>query len=149
MKKTILVICLTILVGAACAKKAEETAVMDNPFFSEFATPFGVPPFDLIKPEHYMPAFERGMAEQKKEIAAITSNPEPPTFANTVEALDRSGALLNKVAGVFNNMTSSNTNEELQKIDKALAPKLAQHGDDIAMDAALFARVKARETSSA
>ena len=143
MKKAVLIVCLSILVCAACGKKAGETTVMDNPFFSEFATPFGVPPFDLIKPEHYMPAFERGMAEQKKEVGAITSNAAPPTFANTVEALERSGALLNKVAGVFNNMTSSNTNEELQKIDKELAPKLAQHGDDIAMNAALFARVKA------
>lgn len=116
---------------------------MDNPFFSEFVTPFGVPPFDRIKPEHYMPAFDRGMAEQKKEVEDITSKAEPPTFANTVETLERSGGLLNKVAGVFNNMTSSNTNEELQKIDKELAPKLAQHGDDIAMNAALFARVKA------
>jgi peptidyl-dipeptidase Dcp len=143
MKKAVLIVCLSILVCAACGKKAEETAVMANPFFSEFATPFGVPPFDLIKPEHYMPAFDRGMAEQKKEVEVITSNAEPPTFANTVEALEISGALLNKVAGVFNNMTSSNTNEALQKIDKELAPKLAQHGDDIAMNAALFARVKA------
>ncbi|OGD27674.1 MAG: peptidase M3 [Candidatus Aminicenantes bacterium RBG_19FT_COMBO_65_30] len=143
MKKAILVICLSILVGAACGKKAEETTVMDNPFFSDFATPFGVPPFDLIKPEHYMPAFERGMAEQKKEIASITASVDAPTFANTVEALERSGALLNKVAGVFNNLKSSHTNEELQKIDQDLAPKLAKHGDDIAMDAALFARIKA------
>ena len=116
---------------------------MDNPFFSDFATPFGVPPFDLIKPEHYMPAFERGMAEQKKEIASITASVDAPTFTNTVEALERSGALLNKVAGVFNNLKSSHTNEELQKIDQDLAPKLAKHGDDIAMDAALFARIKA------
>jgi len=143
MKKAIMVLCLSILFYAACGKKAGETTVMANPFFSEFATPFGVPPFDLIKPEHYMPAFDRGMAEQKKEVEVITSNAEPPTFANTFEALERSGALLNKVAGVFNNLTSSNTNEELQKIDKELAPKLAQHGDDIAMNAALFARVKA------
>jgi peptidyl-dipeptidase Dcp len=116
---------------------------MDNPFFAAFATPFGVPPFDLIRPEHYMPAFERGMAEQKREIAAITASAEPPTFRNTLEALERSGALLNRVAGVFGNMTASHTNEALQKIDQELAPKLAQHGDDIAMDAALFARVKA------
>jgi peptidyl-dipeptidase Dcp len=143
MKKAVLIVCLAILVCAACGKKAGETTVMANPFFSEFATPFGVPPFDLIKSEHYMPAFDSGMAEQKKEVEVITSNAAPPTFANTVEALERSGALLNKVAGVFNNLTSSNTNEELQKIDKELAPKLAQHGDDIAMDAALFARVKA------
>ena len=116
---------------------------MDNPFFSEFGTPFGVPPFDRIKPEHFMPAFERGMAEQKKEVEAITLNAEPPTFANTVEALERSGALLNKVSGVFNSLKSAHTNEQLQKIVKDLAPKLAQHGDDIAMNAGLFARVKA------
>ena len=143
MKRAVLVLSLAILVCAACGKKAKETAVMDNPFFSEFDTPFGVPPFDLIKPEHYMPAYERGMAEQKKEVAAITANAEAPTFANTVEALERSGALLNKVAGVFGNLTSSHTSEELQKIEKDLAPKLAKHNDDIAMDAALFARVKA------
>jgi peptidyl-dipeptidase Dcp len=142
MKKMILLVCMVTLAVAACGKKAGETVVMDNPFFSDFATPFGVPPFDLIKPEHYVPAFERGMAEQKKEIAAITANPGPPTFANTVEALERTGVLLNKVAGVFNNMTSSNTNDALQEIDKQMAPRLAQHGDDIAMDAALFARVK-------
>src|SRR4030042_6658475 len=103
MKKAMLVIALSILVGAAGGKKAEETTVMDNPFFSDFATPFGVPPFDLIKPEHYMPAFERAMAEQKKEIASITSSAEPPNFANTVEDLERSGGLLNQVAGGFNN----------------------------------------------
>jgi peptidyl-dipeptidase Dcp len=143
LDKAILVMGLVVLAAAACAKKAGKAPVMDNPFFSEFATPFGVPPFDLIKPEHFLPAYERGMDEQKKEIAAITANAEPPTFANTVETLERSGALLSKVAGVFDNLTSSHTNEELQRIDKELAPKLAQHADDIAMDAALFARVKA------
>jgi peptidyl-dipeptidase Dcp len=143
MRRAAVVAGLVLLAVTACGKKAAETPAMDNPFFSEFATPFGVPPFDLIKPEHYMPAFERGMAEQKKEVAAITANAEAPTFANSVEALERSGALLNRVAGVFNNMTSSHTNEALQAIDKELAPKLAQHGDDIAMNAALFARIKA------
>ena len=143
MRRTAVVAALVVLALTACGKKAAETPAMDNPFFSEFATPFGVPPFDLIKPEHYMPAFERGMAEQKREVAAITASAEAPTFANTVEALERSGSLLNRVAGVFNNMTSAHTNEALQAIDKELAPKLAQHGDDIAMNAALFARVKA------
>ena len=143
MRRTAVVAALVVLALTACGKKAAETPAMDNPFFSEFATPFGVPPFDLIKPEHYMPAFERGMAEQKREVAAITASAEAPAFANTVEALERSGSLLNRVAGVFNNMTSAHTNEALQAIDKELAPKLAQHGDDIAMNAALFARVKA------
>ena len=143
MRRTAVVAALVVLALTACGKKAAETPAMDNPFFSEFATPFGVPPFDLIRPEHYMPAFERGMAEQKREVAAITASAEAPAFANTVEALERSGSLLNRVAGVFNNMTSAHTNEALQAIDKELAPKLAQHGDDIAMNAALFARVKA------
>ena len=143
MKRAALAVCLSILAVTACGRKAAETPAMDNPFFAAFATPFGVPPFDLIRPEHYMPAFERGMAEQKREIAVITASAAPPTFRNTVEALERSGALLNRVAGVFGNMTASHTNEALQKIDQDLAPKLAQHGDDIAMDAVLFARVKA------
>ncbi len=143
MKKTILVLGLAILAAAACGRKPAEKPVMDNPLFSDFATPFGVPPFAAIVPEHYVPAFERGMAEQKKEIAAITASAEAPTFANTVEALERSGAFLARVSGVFGNMTSSHTNEALQQIDKDMAPRLAQHGDDIALDAALFARVKA------
>ena len=143
MKRTILVFGLALLAVAACGRKPAEKPVMDNPLFSEFATPFGVPPFDAILPEHYVPAFERGMAEQKKEIAAITASAEAPTFANTVEALERSGAFLARVSGVFGNMTSSHTNEALQQIDKDMAPRLAQHGDDIALDAALFARVKA------
>ena len=141
--RAILVIGLAVLAGASCARKAAEAPVMDNPLVAEFATPFGVPPFDLIKNEHFPPAFAEGMAGQKREIEAITADPAPPTFANTVEALERSGGLLNKVAGVFYNLTSSHTNEELQRIDQELAPKLAQHADDIAMNAALFARVKA------
>ena len=106
MKRTIIVFGLALLAVTACGRKPAEKPVMDNPFFSEFATPFGVPPFDEIKPEHYMPAFERGMAEQKKEIAAIAACAEAPTFANTIEALERSGALLTKVTGVFGNMTA-------------------------------------------
>lgn len=113
-----------------------------NPFFSEFKTPFGVPPFDLIKPEHFMPAFDKGIADQNLEIAAVSGNAEPPTFANTLEALERSGRLLKTVGNVFNNLNSSNTNDALQQIARDVAPKLAKHDDDIMLDAALFARVK-------
>jgi peptidyl-dipeptidase Dcp len=81
VKRATLAVCLSILAVTACGRKAAETPAMDNPFFAAFATPFGVPPFDLIRHEHYMPAFERGMAEQKQEIAAITASAEPPTFA--------------------------------------------------------------------
>jgi len=90
MRRTVAGLCVAILAFSACGKRAAETPAMDNPFFAEFATPFGAPPFDLIKPEHYMPAFERGMAERKKEVAAIVADPAAPTFANTVEALERS-----------------------------------------------------------
>jgi len=133
-----------ILVSAlACGKKTVETPAPGNPLVAEFRTPFGVPPFELIKPEHFMPAFERGMADQKREIEAVVKNTEPPTFANTVEALERSGALLKRVGAVFSNLNSSNTSDALQQIAKDAAPRLAKHGDDIALNPELFARVKA------
>lgn len=113
-----------------------------NPFFAEFRTPFGVPPFPEIEPAHYMPAFEKGMADQKAEIKAIVRNTEPPSFSNTVEALERTGVLLKRVGAVFRNLNSSNTSPELQQIAKDVAPKLARHNDDIALDSGLFARVK-------
>jgi len=147
MRNSLLAVGVLMLVAMSCAKKAPEAPKTENPLFSEFSTPFGVPPFDLIKNEHYLPAFEKGMADNKKEVEAIVSNPEPPSFANTVEALERSGALLTRVSAVFHNMTNSNTNDELQRIDKDIAPRLAQHRDDIAMNPGLFARVKAVYTA--
>jgi peptidyl-dipeptidase Dcp len=147
MRKTLfaatLVAALIFTAASACAKKAVEPAAAPNPLVAEFRTPFGVPPFDLIKPEHFMPAFEQGMADQKKEVEAIVKSTEPPTFTNTLETLDRSGALLRKVNAVFSNLNSSNTNDALQKIAKDVAPKLAKHHDDLALDPGLFARVKA------
>lgn len=142
MKKLAFFLLFSIVVLAACGKKADEMPAMDNPFFSEFTTPFGVPPFDAIRPEHFMPAFEKGMAEQKKEIEAITDDSGPATFRNSVEALERSGKLLRRVRNVFNNLTSSNTNEELQKIEAEIAPILAKHYDDISMNRKLFDRIK-------
>src|SRR5438067_10394498 len=99
----------------------------DNPFFAPWNTPFELPPFARIAPEHFPPAFDRGMAEQMAEIAAIAGSAEPAGFANTIEALERSGALLRRVGGVFNNLTSSMTNPELDAIDRDYAPKLAAH----------------------
>ena len=98
-----------------CAKKQAEpetAAVVEaaNPFFEAYGTPFETPPFDRIRDEHYMPAFREGMARQMKEIEAVVANPEPPTFANTVEAVERSGALLTRVANVFFCLTEGNTN---------------------------------------
>ncbi len=143
MKKILTFLLCAIVIFAACGKKAEETPAMDNPFFTDFNTPFGVPPFDLIQIEHYLPAFEKGMADQKTEIAAITGSGKPPTFANTIEALEHSGTLLGRVSGVFYNMTSSLTSKELQKIEEDISPRLTQHNDDIVMNTDLFDRVKA------
>ncbi|MEN6311997.1 MAG: M3 family metallopeptidase, partial [Acidobacteriota bacterium] len=143
MRKTLCLMTVILVSFLACGEKTVETPVPGNPLLAEFSTPFGVPPFDLIKSEHFMPAFEQGMAGQMREIEAIVKSGEPPTFANTVEALDRSGALLKRVGAIFNNLNSSNTNDALQQIAKDVAPKLAKHGDDISLNPELFARVKA------
>jgi peptidyl-dipeptidase Dcp len=113
----------------------------ENPFFETWATPFGLAPFDRIHPEHFPPAFDKGMAEQSAEIAAITSAAAAPSFSNTIEALERSGRLLDRVSRVFSNLDASNTNEALQAIARDYAPKLAQHRMRIALDEALFARI--------
>jgi peptidyl-dipeptidase Dcp len=113
----------------------------DNPFFQTWTTPFGVPPFDRIRPEHFSPAFDRGMAEEQAEIEAIARSSEPPTFANTIEAMERSGRLLSRVSDVFFNLNSSNTNDALEAIARDYAPKLAQHRMRIALDPDLFRRV--------
>ena len=139
MKKMFLAACAAAMM---CGCSGGDTAA-DNPFFAEWGTPFGVPPFEQIKPEHYKPAFTQGMEEQKAEIEAIVNNTEDATFENTIVALDQSGALLNKVSYVFFGQTNANTNDELQAINAEISPLLTQHGDDISMNPALFARVKA------
>lgn len=113
-----------------------------NPFYSEYDTPFQVPPFDKIKEEHYLSAFEEGMKQQQAEVDAIVNTAEVPTFANTVEALERSGMLLTKVSNVFYNMLSANTNDTLQGIAEEVAPMLSKHQDDILLNAKLFERIK-------
>jgi peptidyl-dipeptidase Dcp len=90
----------------------------ENPFFSRFDTPFGVPPFDKIKNEHFLPAIQEGIKQHAKEIEKIASLPEAPTFENTILALDRSGEMLERVTPIFFNIYSANTNEELQKINQ-------------------------------
>jgi peptidyl-dipeptidase Dcp len=113
----------------------------DNPFFESWTAPFGMPPFDRIRPEHFPPAFDRAMVEHNAEIAAITGSAAAPTFANTVEALERSGRLLDRVSRVFFNLDSSNTNDALEAIARDYAPKLAQHRTQIALDENLFRRL--------
>ena len=105
--------------------KAGSQAEADNPFYKTYSTRFEVPPFHLIKDEHYMPAFEKGMKDHLAEIDAIVNNPDAPTFENTVEALERSGKLLSKVQRVFYNLAGSNTNSTLQKIQRDMSPVLS------------------------
>ena len=114
----------------------------ENPFFQASTLAFRAPHFDLIKDAHYLPAFEEGMKQHRAEIEAISANAEAATVANTIEAMERSGALLYRVSKVFFNLTESNTNETIQKVQAEIAPKLAQHQDSIWLDARLFARIK-------
>jgi peptidyl-dipeptidase Dcp len=114
-----------------------------NPFFEPWTTPFGVPPFDRIRPEHFAEALERGMREHIAETEAIAANPDSPTFANTIEAMERGGALLDRVGSVFSNLVASIGGPALETIERDFAPKLARHRMQIALDPALFARIDA------
>ncbi len=114
----------------------------DNPFYTEYGTPFEVPDFSKIKTSDYIPAFEEGIKQHAAEIDAIANNEEAPTFENTLEAMDKSGALLDRVSSVFYNQFSANTNDELKAINKEIAPKMAAHSDNINLNAKLFKRVK-------
>ncbi len=136
MRKTIITTCAAAIVcGSAMAKGG-------NPFLGKYTTPFGIPPFEQIKVEHYKPAFVKGIEEHKKEIDAIVNNKKPATFENTIAALDRCGELLNKVASVFYGQNSACTSDEMQAVSREISPLLSQHSDDITMNAALFKRVK-------
>lgn len=136
MRKTIITTCAAAIVcGSAMAKGG-------NPFLGKYTTPYGIPPFEQIKVEHYKPAFIKGMEEHKKEIDAIVNNKKTATFENTIAALDRCGELLNKVASVFYGLNSACTSDEMQAVSREISPLLSQHSDDITMNAALFKRVK-------
>lgn len=115
----------------------------DNPLFSASSLPLQAPPFDRIRDEHFLPALQEGMRLHLAEVRAIAANPEPPTFANTLEALERAGALLTRAQAVFGNLTSSHTNPTLQRIQAEVAPQLAAHADAIHLDSKLFARIRA------
>ncbi len=135
-----------LFAAVACTdKKPEMTAEKNastNPLLMEWSTPFGTPPFDLIKDEDYFPSFETAIANHNVEIDAIKSNTEAPTFNNTIVALETSGADLTKVAGVFYNVESANTNDSLKAIAKKLAPIMSEHNDNIKLNAELFAKIK-------
>ncbi len=115
----------------------------ENAFLTTWTTPFGLPPFAAIAPEHYRPAFEAAIAAHRSEIDAITANPEAPTFANTIEAMERAGRLLDRVASVFFNLTSADTSDALEAIEMEVAPVLSRHRSAISLNEALFARIDA------
>jgi peptidyl-dipeptidase Dcp len=115
----------------------------DNPLLEPWTGPFGLPPFDRIRPEHFPPAFDRAMADHAAEVDAIARNPEAPTFANTVEAMERAGRLYDRVARVFFNLTGSHTSDALEAIARDYAPTMARHRMKIALDPDLFARISA------
>jgi peptidyl-dipeptidase Dcp len=141
LRTAITVACLLFVAPAANPQSAPATQA-SNPFFEQWKTPFGVPPFDRIKPEHFTPAFDKAMAEQRREIEAIAASPQPPTVANTFEAMDSAGDLLERVTGVFFNLMSAETNDTLQAIARETAPKMSALQDDIMLNERLFARVK-------
>lgn len=122
--------------------KTSETTAPGAVFLTEFTTPFGVPPFDQITLEDYMPAFKAGMAEQQKEVDAIVNQEAAPNFENTIVALDQSGELLRRVSAVFFGLNSANTNDDMQALSRELSPLLSKNSDDTRLNPALFARIK-------
>ena len=137
MKKILLTSIVAAAMLTSCGTKKET-----NPFFTESTAPFGAPMFNDIKSEHFMPAFLKGFEQQNAEIEAIINNPETPTFANTIAAYDKSGAILQNVGGVFYNLTSAETNDELKAIQKEVSPLSTEHGDNIMLNDKFFQRVK-------
>lgn len=139
MKNLIFAAAMSCMV-CACGQQAADT---DNPFLTEFETPYGTPDFNRIKVEHYEPAFLKGIEQQNQEIKAIVENPEEPTFENTIVALDNSGEILARVSGVFFALTEADTNDELMALEGKIAPMLSEHSDNIFLNQDLYKRVAA------
>ncbi len=134
---------LLAVLAASDPSSAAAPAPSSNPLLAEWTTPFGLPPWSDIRVEHFRPAYDEAMAAERREVAAITANPQPPTFANTIEALEASGSLLRRVSAVFENLVSADTNDRLQAVNREVTPLLSAHRDAILLDEALFRRVQA------
>ncbi len=139
MRKPVAILLTLITAGTMLSCKSTQ----ENPLLQAYNTPFGVPPFDQIRVEHFEPAIMEGMRQQQAEIQAIVDCPDAPTFDNVILPLDRSGELLRNVMTVLGNIDAANTNTGIQAVIKNTAAALAKHSDDISMNAALFAKVKA------
>ena len=142
-KKLFNMIALSVITLASCTSKPEQKTEVEspNPFLSEYTTPFQVPPFDQIKNQHYMPAFEAGIKEQQDEIEAIVNNTESASFENTILPYDKSGKTLNRVSNVFFNLNECLTNDEMVAIAEQVLPMLSKHSDAIMMNPKLFERI--------
>lgn len=147
MKKTKIILTLALVMTMLSCKKESEEKTQDmneNPLLAEtFNTPYGVPPFDLIKEEHFEPAILEAIKIHQAEIDAIANSTEEPTFENTILAMENSGALLKRNMRIFSNLTSANTSDNLQEIAAKLSPELSKHSDNISLNEKLFQRVKA------
>jgi peptidyl-dipeptidase Dcp len=121
--------------------KTAPSSAQENPLLRPWQTPFETPPFDEIRPEHFLPAFEQAFADHAAEVAAITHDPAEPDFANTITALERSGKLLAKVSAVFYDLVSAHSNPAILEIDKEVSPRMARHWNPIMMNAVLFGRI--------
>lgn len=130
---------MTLFIFSGCNQEKKS----DNPFFTEYQTPFQVPPFDQIDTNDYMPAFLEGIAQHNSEIEAIVNNTDSPDFENTILAFDKSGKLLTRVSKVFYNLNEAETNKQMQAIARELSPVMSKHSDDIALNDKLFAKIKA------
>jgi peptidyl-dipeptidase Dcp len=139
MKKLVLLISMALLLMNTAMSQDKTTP---NPFFSEYTTPFKIPPFDQIQTSHYLPAVIKGIAEQQAEIDAIVNNPAAPTFENTIMAYENSGKLLTKVNSVFGSLNGANTNPEMQAVARKMAPLTTTHRDNISLNDKLFQRIK-------
>lgn len=140
MKRITIPLAMLVVLFMTGCKQQDKSG---NPFFSEYTTPFKMPPFNLIDTSHYIPAFEKGIAEQQAEIDAIVNCKKPATFENTIEPFDQSGKLLGKVSSVFFSLNGANTTPTLQRIAREVSPMTTKHRDNINLNDKLFKRIKA------
>ncbi len=146
MRKHLLIILGAIFLLTSCGEAGKETKtdnMNNNPLMTEWTTPYGVPPFDEIKTEHYKPAFEAAIKAHNTEIKNIIENTETPTFENTIAALDASGQFLGRISNVFFNLLESNADESMHNLAEELTTMVSKHGDNITFNNALFQRIKA------
>ena len=130
----------SLLCAGMCVCACENGEV--NPLLTEWNAPYGIPPFEDVKPEHYMPAYKVAMEQYRNEIDGIVSNPEEPTFENTIVAFDNSGELLSRISAVFGSANGVNSSEELRNISKELSPLLSELSSEVNMNEKLFQRIK-------